>query len=125
MARCIVVSWVYPKDQGDKYVDERPKTIERISTSIEDLKKFMEECEMRCFGDTIEWATTCSKFFYDNNIYEGDVEKFYNNDGYKYLAEGLKEDGPLNQCFARVYHSIFDEDERDYHYFRFMVRNIH
>lgn len=124
--RCIVTSWVYPREHGDNWVDERPKSIERISTSIEDLKSFMQNTALNgCFGDTIEWASNCSKFFYDEDVYNADVEMFYNNDGYAYLEEGLKEDGPLNQCFARVYYSRLDEDERDYHYFRFMIRNIH
>lgn len=122
--KAIVTCWIFPNESREGY-DSRPKSVERISTSIEDLKSFMNVCS-RNFGKYIEWADCLfdldmrdeKKF----NISD-EIQDFYGGNGFLYLENLLKSDS-LGTCVARMY---FDETSKkeDAHYFLFQVRNIH
>jgi hypothetical protein len=101
--KVIVTSWF----DGDN-----PYSIERVSTSVKDVMEYLKKSSS-CFGDSIEFG----KYF--NSLKGGE---FIN--GEEYLQNRLDSDS-LGFCFARMYHSIFNEDERNYKYFMFQVRNLH
>lgn len=105
MEKVIVTCWYDINTQT-------PYSVERISTSVADVMEFLKE-NTKCFGDTIEFAEGLSGFR------EG---KFIDGKGY---LKNLKNWNCLGTCYARMYSSFFEEDERDYKYFMFQVRNLH
>lgn len=122
--KAIVTSWIYPHEQTNNS-DDRPKSIERISTSIEDLKRYMLSAS-RNFGNHVEWADSLFHLnLRDENkhLTDDNIEEFYGCNGFLYLEECLKEDS-LGQCVARLY-SKEEYKKEDARYFLFQVRNIH
>lgn len=103
--KIIVTSWFDIHTQT-------PYSIERVSTSAQDVMKYLKE-DSSCFGDTIEFAE------YFNELLENKLI-----DGVEYLQNKIDEN-TLGMCFARIYSSFFEKDEREYKYFMFQVRNLH
>lgn len=122
--KAIITSWIYPHEQINNS-DDRPKSIERISTSIEDLKEYMK-ISANNFGHKCEFA---DNLFHLNLRDEGqhriddNIEQFYGCNGYLYLEECLRTDS-LGQCVCRLYEDEENKQE-DAQYFLFQVRNIH
>lgn len=117
--KAIVISWIYPFEA--KYgFDDRVKSIERISTTIDDVKAYMEVSK-RVFGFHIDWAE--SVFNLVNGTKDDELARFYKSDGFTYLDSLLKNDS-LGNCVCRLY-SRYDDNKEHAQYFMFQVRNIH
>jgi hypothetical protein len=122
--KCIVCSWLFP-NETQNHCDQRPKSIERISTSVEDMKSFIEECA-KVEGEKILFKSSLlhiqvmgtpeETFFKDDEI-----TMFYDGDGFKFLESCLKNDS-LGQCVAKQWHEGFEDQAT---YYLFQVRNIH
>lgn len=105
MEKVIVTCWYNIHTQT-------PCSVERISTSVDDVMDFLKEGN-KCFGNTIEFVEEFSGFRESKFI-----------DGKQYLKD-LKNWNCLGTCYARMYSSFFEEDERNYKYFMFQIRNVH
>lgn len=122
--KVIVISWMYPHESITNS-DDRPKSIERICSSIDSVKEYMT-ISSACFGKYLEWADSWFSMKCSNKgekYYDDKIEKFYGGNGYEYLEACLKHD-ELGQCVARMYFN--EEDKLEYsQYFKFQVRNLH
>lgn len=113
---------MFPHESGGN--DDRPKSIERISSSVEDLIKFLKdyypEKNKLVFKQSLlhlqVMGTPDEQLFSDDNI-----TCYYNGDGFKYLEECLKNDF-LGQCVAKIYREGMEQHAT---YFIFQVRNLH
>ena len=130
MAKVIVTSWINPEENGYNS-DERPKSIERISSSIEDLIEFVKESEMKGFlADRIEFAKTTLPFYKEQFLEDDEINKYWDGDGFKYLKSCL-ERNELGRCVARMWNTRRAEKckaanrEVKYNYLLFQVRNLH
>ena len=122
--KVIVISWMYPQESNNGS-DDRPKSIERICSSIDSVKEYMTICSS-CFGKYLEWADSLFSMQYRDKgekYHDDKIEEFYGCNGYEYLEACLKDD-KLGQCVARMYYNEEDKLE-DAHYFEFQVRNLH
>ena len=104
--KVIVTSWMCPNDNGYNS-DERPKSIENISASIESCKKFVESCQL-CDPD-IEFASSIRTFFIGNE--NDEIKTFYKGDGFKYLEKCLNADN-IGRCVARIYNAKRNEKRK-------------
>jgi len=122
--KVIVTSWMFPNEWENK-CDHRPKSIERISSSVEDLRGFLKdyypEKDHFIFKKTLlhlqVMGTSDEKLFSDSD----DITNYYGGDGFKYLEECLKDDS-LGQCVAKIFHDGWEQHAT---YLLFQVRNLH
>jgi hypothetical protein len=122
--KVIVTSWMFPNEWENK-CDHRPKSIERISSSVEDLRGFLKDYypeKNQCiFKKTLlhlqVMGTSDEQLFSDSD----DITRFYNGDGFKYLEECLKDDS-LGQCVAKIFREGWEQHAT---YLLFQVRNLH
>lgn len=128
--KVIVTSWIFPNENGLNS-DERPKSIENIASTIESLKDFVENYEMKGFcADVIDFAHSTLPFFEERFLEDDEIQKFWRGDGFTYLESCLKNNN-LGRCIARMYNSKQKEKrqvanrEVSYHYLLFQVRNLH
>lgn len=122
--KVIVISWMYPQESNNN-CDDRPKSIERICSSIDSVKEYMT-VSSACFGKYLEWADSLFSMQCRDKgekYHDDQIEEFYGCNGYEYLESCLKHD-ELGKCVARMYYSEEDKLE-DAHYFIFQVRNLH
>ena len=123
--KVIVTSWVFPHESGsDQWWDQRPKSIERISTTADDLKKFLtENCEMcgknilfkKGFMHMQVIGTPHEVFFKD------EITERYDGDGFRYLQDLLDND-TLGNCVAKQWNEGHEDGAT---YYLFQVRNLH
>ena len=122
--KVIVTSWMFP-NEWENNCDHRPKSIERISSSVEDLMGFLNdyypEKDHFIFKKTLlhlqVMGTPDEELFSDSD----DITRFYGGDGFKYLEECLKGDH-LGQCVAKIFHEGWEQHAT---YLLFQVRNLH
>jgi hypothetical protein len=115
---------MFPHEWENK-CDYRPKSIERISSSVEDLRGFLKDYypeKNQCiFKKTLlhlqVMGTSDEQLFSDSD----DITRFYNGDGFKYLEECLKDDS-LGQCVAKIFREGWEQHAT---YLLFQVRNLH
>lgn len=112
--KVIVTSWMFPNEM-ENGCDERPKSIERLSTSIEDLKSYMEDYN-EASKKTLVWA---DNLWHLNDDREDDeIKRYYNGDGYAYLKSCLDDDS-IGWCVCKLVYKTRVQ------YFTFQVRNLH
>ena len=118
--KAIVISWLYPFEAKRGY-DNRVKSIERISTTIDDVKAYIE-ISKAAFGHNIEWSDNLYDLI-NGTDNDNDIVRFYKSDGFLCLESLLKNDS-LGSCVCRLY-SRYDDNKEHAQYFMFQVRNIH
>lgn len=113
--KVIVAYWVkpfeYPEGMG---FDQRPKSIERLSTSADELRKFLHKVHAKDGDVFIQWADSVSGLC-DPRL---KTTHKVGNDGFAYLQRCLDKD-EIGVCAA---HIIGRQGE---YYYGFQVRNIH
>lgn len=124
MAKVIVAYWCYPYEDKAPSVDSRPKSIERISTSVEDLRNFLrkvhssEGCPAHIlWGKGLHCITNRATKLEIEDRFGKDSRHHY-KDGFEYLEACLRMD-VCGVCFA---HIVGRNGE---YYYGFQVRNLH
>ena len=114
--KVIVAYWVKPFEYSQGF-DSRPKSIERVCTTVDDLSDYLLSVHNYYDGTpaSFQWcdsiAGLCDPRFKTET-------KVYDNDGYGYLQRCLDND-VLGICFA---HIVGRQGE---YYYGFQVRNLH
>lgn len=113
--KVIVAYWVYPYECGDT-LDERPKSIERITTSVADLKEWL--CKAHALELEHTWfkfATSLYSLCPDHKYYDPEVDlDAVIEDGFEWLYSKLCND-ELGICFCKIGN----------YFYGFQVRNLH
>lgn len=120
----IVSYWVKPYEFEAPQTDSRPKSIERISTSVEDLRNFLRKCHSSegnpayiLWGKSLHSITERATKF-DIEARFGENSRYHYKDGFEYLESCLRMK-TLGVCFARIV------GRNGEYYYGFQVRNLH
>ena len=113
--KAIVAYWVKPFEYEIGY-DSRPKSIERVCTTVESLRQFLQEVHNSSTEKAhIQWSESLAGLC-DPRLKTD--SKFFGGDGFDYLNRCLaKNEGGV--CFAHIIGKVGE------YYYGFQVRNIY
>lgn len=121
--KVIVTSWIFPNETSNG-CDQRPKSIERISSTIDDLKEFLQEV-YACAGENFLFKSSLLHLQVigtpEEKLFDDEITRYYNGDGFRYLEECLKNNS-LGQCVCKRWHNKHEDRPT---YYLFQVRNLH
>lgn len=120
--KVIIAYWVKPYENKAPAVDSRPKSIERISTTVDDLRNYLckihsskDKPAIYLSGHSLHCITDRANKYERDQLFNKDS---HYKDCFEYLEMLMRTD-QIGICFCRI------KGRMGEYYYGFQVRNLH